>query len=154
MLASRGTYVYIMESGSIDYQVRWKTSNPCLINNIAKFSVCFRLLDKTKCFRWLETVDWPRLAKRSCLEAMASLWRQVSLIIVMMIVMAVIRVVVMWVLSWIQNVARWIHELVQYCWTCRVPLQGGAEQGHLDDAGVSSFSKKATPQLIYFQTST
>ena len=48
----------------------------------------------------------------------------------------VIRVVVMGVLSWIQNVARWIHELVQYCSTCRVPLQGGAEQGHLDDAGV------------------
>ena len=38
VLASRGTYFYIMESGSIDYQVQYnfqyfvEKSNPCQIN--------------------------------------------------------------------------------------------------------------------------
>ena len=74
---------------------------------------------KPICFRLLGTVGSPRLARPSGHAAMALLWHQVSLMIIMigMFVMVMIGMII----------------IIK---TCRVPLQKGAEQGHPDDAGV------------------
>ena len=63
VLASRGTYVYIMESGSIDYQVQIRLLVCCLANLFV--SGCSELSAHPGWQDLLATQLWPRFGTRS-----------------------------------------------------------------------------------------